>query len=379
MNALTENWARNPHWRTETELSIVIPLYNEQEMIPMMYERLKAILASLDLSHELVLVDDGSRDATPDLMRRLAASDPAVTAVYLSRNFGKEAALTAGIEHAAGDAVIVMDADLQDPPELIPDMLKAWKAGADVVCMRRRSRAGESWFKRSSAHGFYRMLNAISDVDIPSDTGDFRLLSRKAIYALCQLNERNRYMKGLFAWIGMPTTIIEYDRQPRAAGTTKWNYLGLLNLAFEGITSFSTAPLRLATIGGVFTALFGVLFMVWIVAKALLFGDPVQGYPSMISMMTILGGAQLLSIGLVGEYIGKTYYETKQRPVYIVRDVTRRGRAANAACMNGAANMASAANMANMADAAYMAKAANTVDRAGVNQAVNEDRYAAAE
>ncbi|PLC50326.1 glycosyltransferase [Pollutimonas subterranea] len=329
MNALVESRHLEFRRNRKTELSVVIPLYNEYEVIPMMYERLTAVLASLAIPYELVLVDDGSRDGTPTTMSRLADADPNVTAVFLSRNFGKEAALTAGLDHATGDAVIIMDADLQDPPELIPEMLKAWKAGVDVVCMRRRSRSGESWFKRYSAHRYYRVLNAISDVDIPTDTGDFRLLSRKAVNALKQLNERNRYMKGLFAWIGLPTTIIEYDRMPRAAGVTKWDYLSLFNLAFEGITSFSTAPLRLAMGGGLLTALFGILFTLWIVIKALFLGDPVQGYPSLISMITILGGVQLLSIGLLGEYIGKTYYETKQRPVYLVRDVMRRGKSAN--------------------------------------------------
>ncbi|MCQ9617327.1 glycosyltransferase family 2 protein [Paenalcaligenes niemegkensis] len=308
------------------ELSVVIPLYNEQEVITVMYERLTAVLAGLRVAYELVLVDDGSRDGTPAMMRRLAKDDPAVTAVFLSRNFGKEAALTAGLAYAVGAAVVIMDADLQDPPELIPKMMQAWNEGADVVCMRRSSRAGETWFKRRSAHHFYRVLNAVSDVEIPADTGDFRLLSRKAIYALQQLNERNRYMKGLFAWIGLPTTVIEYDRMPRVAGTTKWDYASLFNLAFQGITSFSTAPLRLVIAGGLLTAFLGIVFALWIVVKALVFGDPVQGYPSLISMITFLGGAQLLSIGLLGEYIGKTYYETKQRPVYLVHEVLKRGR-----------------------------------------------------
>lgn len=326
MNALLEAWGAGLYPTDKTELSVIIPMYNEHEVIAVMYERLTAVLTGLGITYELVMVDDGSRDGTPHMMSALAKEDPTVTAVFLSRNFGKEAALTAGLEHAAGAAVIIMDADLQDPPELIPQMLRAWKDGADVVCMRRRSRAGETWFKRYSAHQFYRVLNAISEVDIPPDTGDFRLLSRKAVYALQQLNERNRYMKGLFAWIGLPTTVIEYDRMPRAAGVTKWDYLSLFNLAFQGVTSFSTAPLRLAMAGGLLTALFGVLFTLWVVVKALVLGDPVQGYPSLISMITILGGVQLLSIGLLGEYIGKTYYETKQRPVYLVRDVLRRGR-----------------------------------------------------
>lgn len=326
MSALVEIMSPNLDTGDKTELSVVIPLYNEQEVITVMYERLTVVLVGLGVAYELVLVDDGSRDATSAMMRRLANNDTAVTAVFLSRNFGKEAALTAGIAHAVGAAVVIMDADLQDPPELIPKMMQAWNEGADVVCMRRSSRAGETWFKRHSAHHFYRVLNAVSDVEIPPDTGDFRLLSRKAIYALQQLNERNRYMKGLFAWIGLPTTVIEYDRMPRVAGTTKWNYASLFNLAFQGITSFSTAPLRLVIAGGLLTAFLGIIFALWIVAKALVFGDPVQGYPSLIAMITFLGGVQLLSIGLLGEYIGKTYYETKQRPVYLVHDVLRRGR-----------------------------------------------------
>lgn len=324
MNALPETWRNRLPDDVDIQVSIVIPLYNEQAVIVPLHERVTAVLDAVHLTYELVLVDDGSRDETARMLCRIAGRDPAITAVFLSRNFGKEAALTAGLEHAVGAAVIVMDADLQDPPELIPQMIDAWKAGADVVCMRRRSRAGESWLKRSSAHGFYRLLNAVSDVDIPPDIGDFRLLSRKAVLALEQLNERNRYMKGLFAWVGLPTTIIDYDRMPRAGGATKWNYLGLCSLALEGITSFSTAPLRLATVGGLITALLGVLFTAWIVAKAILWGDPVQGYPSLISVITILGGVQLISIGLVGEYVGKTYYESKQRPVYIVREVMRR-------------------------------------------------------
>lgn len=326
MNALIEKWPAK-RLGGQVELSVVIPMYNEHEVISTMYERITAVLAQLNVVYELVLVDDGSRDGTPHMIRTLAEKDKAITAVFLSRNFGKEAALTAGLAHAVGAAVVILDADLQDPPELIPQMVREWKKGADVVCMRRRSRRGESWFKRRSAHHFYRLLNAISDVEIPADTGDFRLLSRRAIYALQQLNERNRYMKGLFAWIGFPTTIIDYDRLPRAAGVTKWDYLSLFNLAFQGITSFSVAPLRVAMAGGAVTAFLGVLFTLWIVVKTLVLGDPVQGYPSLIAMITVLGGVQLVSIGLLGEYVGKTYYETKQRPVYIVRDLIRSRRA----------------------------------------------------
>ena len=308
-------------------LSIVVPVYNERAVLPMLGERLRAVIDTLDIDHEFILVDDGSRDGSGDYLAVLAQEDRHVKAVRLSRNFGKEAALTAGLEHASGDAIVIIDADLQDPPELIPQMLAAWRAGADVVCMRRRSRAGEGLLKRASAHCFYRLLNRISDVDIPPDTGDFRLLSRRAVDALNRLGERQRYMKGLFAWIGMPTTVIEYDRAPRAAGTTKWDYLSLFGLAFEGITSFSVAPLRLTMGAGVLTALAGMLFGLWIVAKTLVLGEPVQGYPSLIAMMTVLGGIQLISIGLLGEYVGKAYFEAKQRPVYLVRDVLQKQEA----------------------------------------------------
>lgn len=338
MNAPFEFNGANTQRHSTPVLSIVIPLYNEYEVLNIMHERLSAVLTPLAISYELVLVDDGSHDGTPLIMRQLALKDPCIKAVFLSRSFGKEAALTAGLDHAIGQAVIIMDADLQDPPELIPEMLAAWKSGADVVCMCRRSRAGESWFKKFSAHQFYRLLHAISDVDIPADTGDFRLLSRKAVDALAQLNERNRYMKGLFAWIGLPTAVIEYDRMPRAAGVTKWDYLSLFALAVQGITSFSTAPLRIAMVSGLLTALFGILYTLWVVTKALVLGDPVQGYPSLISMITILGGVQLLSIGLLGEYLGKTYYETKQRPIYLVRDVLTQNQAATPFTNTSSAN-----------------------------------------
>ncbi len=307
-------------------VSVVVPVYNELQVLPMLHERLTTVLEALPIRYEIVLVDDGSRDGSGQYMAQLALSVSEVRAVRLARNFGKEAALTAGLHHARGDAVIVIDADLQDPPELIPAMLQAWQEGADVVAMKRRSRAGETRFKTLSAHVFYRLLNRISEVSIPEDTGDFRLMSRQAVDALAQLPERNRYMKGLFAWIGLPTTVIEYDRAPRAAGTSQWDYLSLFRLAFEGVTSFSVAPLRIAMALGVFTALAGCLFGAWIIVKTLVMGDTVPGYPSMVAIMTFLGGVQLISIGLLGEYVGETYFEAKQRPLYLVRDVVERTR-----------------------------------------------------
>jgi glycosyltransferase involved in cell wall biosynthesis len=307
----------------QIELSIVVPIFNERPVLLNLYTRLRNVLDPLEIQYELVLIDDGSCDGSGDYLLHLASTTSVVKVVRLSRNFGKEAAVTAGLEHASGDAVIILDADLQDPPELIPEMLAAFYGGSDIVCMKRRSRAGEPWAKRLSAHLFYRLLNKISSIEIPRDTGDFRLMSRRAINALRLLPERNRYMKGLFAWVGFPTFVIEYDREARAAGTTKWNVLGLFGLAFEGITSFSVAPLRWATGVGLLTALVGAAFGFWIVVKTLLLGEPVHGYPSLIAIITFMGGIQLLSIGMVGEYVGKTYFETKQRPLYVILDVVK--------------------------------------------------------
>jgi len=302
-------------------LSLIIPVYNEREVLPFCLQRISAIIDELGITTELVFIDDGSSDGSSDYLIGYEGAKPRCSVIRFSRNFGKEAALTAGIDHALGDAVIILDADLQDPPELIPQMLGHWRRGVDVVLMQRRTRAGESWLKRTSAHLFYRLLQRLSRASIPVDTGDFRLMSRRAVEALKQLPERNRYMKGLFAWVGMPTVVMQYDREARAAGSSKWDYFGLFHLAIEGITSFSTSPLRWTVVFGFAAAIIGGLFGLWIVFKAMFFGDPVRGYPSLIAMVTFLGGVQLLAIGIVGEYVGKTYIEAKQRPNYIVRDI----------------------------------------------------------
>ena len=302
-------------------LSLVVPLYNERPMLPLFFERVLPVLATLDLHWEIVLIDDGSDDGSAQYIRSVIDRTPGIRLIKLSRNFGKEAAMTAGLEHAKGDAVIVLDADLQDPPEQIPAMVECWQSGVDVVLMQRRSRAGETAFKRWSAHLFYRLLNRTSRTNIPVDTGDFRLMSRKAVNALLVLKERNRYMKGLFAWIGMPTQVIQYDREPRAAGETKWDYAGLVGLALEGLTSFSVSPLRWATLIGLIAASMGAVFGVWIVVKALMLGDATSGYPSLVAIISFLGGIQLMSVGIVGEYVGKTYMESKQRPVYLTEEV----------------------------------------------------------
>jgi len=303
-------------------LSLVVPVYNERAMLPVFLDTVLPLLSGLNLNSELVFVDDGSKDGSADYIVEAIRKHPSIRLVKLSRNFGKEAALTAGLQQARGDAVIVMDADLQDPPECMVEMVACWRSGVDVVLMQRRSRRDDSWVRRLGAHLFYRLLSNASRTDIPVDTGDFRLMSRKAVDALLTLKETNRYMKGLFAWVGMTTKVITYDRAPRAAGETKWDFPALAGLAIEGITSFSISPLRWAAFAGLLAATAGAIFGAWIVTKALILGDVTSGYPSLVAIITFLGGIQLLSIGIVGEYVGKTYMETKQRPVYVIDSVS---------------------------------------------------------
>ncbi len=324
----------NENQHHKLTLSIIIPVFNEREVLPICLQRLNAVIQLLSIETELVFIDDGSHDGSAEYLAEQENKESSIHIIRLSRNFGKEAALTAGLEYAHGEAIIILDADLQDPPELIPKMVEQWRKGADVVLMQRRSRAGESWLKRTTAHLFYRLLKKLSHSDIPTDTGDFRLMSRRAVVALNQLPERNRYMKGLFSWVGMPTTIVKYDRDPRAAGTTKWGYWGLLKLALEGITSFSISPLRWAIGLGIFSALVGATFGIWIFLKAFILGIAVEGYPSLISIITFLGGIQLFAIGIVGEYVGKTYIEAKQRPNYLIRDVVCVPKVVKAALKN---------------------------------------------
>jgi glycosyltransferase involved in cell wall biosynthesis len=301
-------------------LSIVVPAFNEAEVLPAFQARLDAALAGLGRAHEVVYVNDGSTDATLDVMLRLRAADPRVAVVNLSRNFGKEIALTAGMDHARGSgAVIVIDADLQDPPELIPELVAGWAEGFDIVYATRRTRAGESWVKRATASLFYKVMRQASGrVVIPADTGDFRLMSRRAVDELLRLREQHRFMKGLFAWVGFPSRAVHYDREQRHAGLSKWNYWRLWNLSIEGITSFTTAPLILATYLGFAAALLAALLMVKVIVSALLNGDPVPGYPSMMAAILFLGGAQLITLGIIGEYLGRIFNETKGRPLYIV-------------------------------------------------------------
>jgi glycosyltransferase involved in cell wall biosynthesis len=270
------------------------------------------------VSAEIIYVNDGSADDTIDVIESLQAMDGRVGLINLSRNFGKESALTAGIDYARGDAVIVIDADLQDPPECIPDMLDAWRLGYDVVAMKRGDRSTDTLFKRISAACFYRVLAKLSAVHIPENVGDFRLLSRRAVDALKAMPERNRYMKGLFAWVGFKTIEIEYKRDPRFVGGSKWPLFKLIGLALDGITSFSIAPLRIASMAGALVAVCALIYGTFFLAKTLLFGDSVAGFPTLIVMITFLGGAQLMAIGLLGEYVGRLLIESKQRPLYFV-------------------------------------------------------------
>ena len=301
-------------------LTVVVPAYNEAEVLPLFHARLVGVLDGMALDARVIYVDDGSHDGTWRVLDRLMGQDPRIGALRLSRNFGKEAALTAGLDAVTddADAIVIIDADLQDPPELIPDLLARWRDGYDVVYATREHREGESWFKRATAHLFYRLMARMAAFNLPHDTGDFRLMSARAVAALRQLRERQRFMKGLFGWIGYPHTAVMYQRYPRQAGRTKWNYWRLFNLAVEGITSFSILPLRLATAVGVATSVCAFSYGAGVFIKAVLWGDPVKGYPSLMVVVLVLGGQQLLALGVVGEYLGRVYAAVKQRPIYLI-------------------------------------------------------------
>ena len=301
-------------------LGIVIAAYNEADALPAMHARLSRVLDAIGLPAQEEYVDDGSRDATGRVLGAIAAGDPRVRLLRLSRNFGKELALTAGLDHVDADAVVVLDADGQDPPELLPEFVARWREGHDVVYGTRASRDGESWLKRATASAFYRTINRVSNTGIPADTGDFRLMSRRVVESLRGLRERQRFMKGLFAWVGFPNTSIAYRREARIAGRSKFNYWRLWNFALEGITGFSTAPLRVATYVGLGTALLAFGYGMWIIAKTLAWGDPVQGWPTMMAVVLFLGGVQLMALGVIGEYLGRLYLEAKQRPLYLVQE-----------------------------------------------------------
>jgi glycosyltransferase involved in cell wall biosynthesis len=307
-------------------VSIVTPFYDEAGMVAMYFERLEEVLRPLAgrLDFEFVCVNDGSRDGT---LAELQAARPAfgrIVLVDLSRNFGKEAALSAGLDFATGDALIPMDADLQDPPELVPEMISRWLAGAPVVLAVREDRRSDGWLKSSTAAAFYAVHNRLADVAVPPNAGDFRLIDRRVADVVRALPERQRFMKGLFSWAGFPAQSLSYTRPPRARGHTKWNYARLLNLAVEGITSFSTAPLRASTVVGAVFAFVAMLYGGLILVRTLVYGVDLPGYASVFVAVVFMGGVQLLSLGILGEYVGRIYMESKQRPVYVVRSITER-------------------------------------------------------
>jgi len=300
-------------------ITILVPAYNEEEVLDQLYSRLTGVFQGIpNYKFEILFVNDGSKDRTLDIIKEFREHDERISYVDLSRNFGKETAMIAGLDHAMGDAVIIIDADLQDPPELIPEMIKYWEEGYDDIYAKRRSRAGESWAKKWTAGKFYGLLKKTTRIPIQENTGDFRLLDRRCVEALKKIRETQRYTKGMFSWIGYNKKEILFDRDPRAAGETKWNYFKLMDLAIEGITSFTTAPLRLASFMG-FTVSFGAfVYMLWIIIKTLMYGESVSGYPSMMTAILFIGGVQLISIGIIGEYLGRIFNETKQRPLYFV-------------------------------------------------------------
>jgi glycosyltransferase involved in cell wall biosynthesis len=311
-----------PRARARPELlSIVCPAYNEEQVLARFHRAVRKAMAALGQPYEVVFVNDGSTDGTHSLMRELRARHTNTTIVDLSRNYGKEVALTAGLDAAKGDAVVVIDADLQDPPELIGALIEGWREGYDVVYAQRRVREGESWLKKATASAFYRLMRSVGQAPIPENVGDFRLMSRKAVDAACALRERHRFMKGVFAWIGFPAKAVEYDRAPRAAGKSKWGYWKLWNLSLEAITSSTLAPLKLSTYVGFLVASCAFAAGVFFIAKKLLFGDPVPGFSTLIVVLLFLGGVQLTVLGVIGEYLGRVFNETKSRPLYFVNEI----------------------------------------------------------
>jgi glycosyltransferase involved in cell wall biosynthesis len=309
-------WPKND--QAACSLTVVVPVFNEEAGIVEFHHRLMAALHALQVTHEILYIDDGSTDGTDAQLKAIRCRHTCVSVAKLSRNFGKEAAMTAGLQLAKGQAVVIIDADLQDPPELIGQMLDAWRQGADVVSMRRRSRAGESWVKEASAFAFYRVFNALADVHMPADVGDYRLLSRRVVNAINQLPEQNRFMKGIFAWVGFRSVTIEYDRHARAEGQSKWPYRKLWRFAVEGITGFSVAPLKLATYTGLASSLLSFGYAAHFLIKTLLVGDAVHGFPTLIVSILMLGGLQLMAIGILGEYIGRIFLESKRRPLFLL-------------------------------------------------------------
>lgn len=300
-------------------VTILVPAYNEQEVLHLLYDRLQKLMDEQSkYNFEVLLVNDGSKDNTLKMMQELRKKDNRICYLNLSRNYGKETAMIAGLDYSKGDCVIIIDADLQDPPELIPEMLKLWEDGYDDVYAKRKSRKGESFMKKFTSKMYYKTLQSVTKIEIQKDTGDFRLLDRRCVEALKSIRESERYTKGLFSWIGYNKKEILYDRDPRAAGKTKWNYGKLINLSIDGLTSFTTAPLRWSAIFGILASFAGFIYMLVIIFKAIFNGIDVPGYASTMVVILFLGGLQLIFLGIIGEYLGRAFYETKKRPLYFV-------------------------------------------------------------
>ncbi|TRZ37191.1 glycosyltransferase [Niallia circulans] len=305
----------------KVDYSIVIPVYNEEEVIEHTYERLKTVMQSADGNYELMFINDGSRDKSVDILLQLSEQDKTIKIVDFSRNFGHQIAITAGMDYATGNAIVIIDADLQDPPELILEMIQKWKEGYDVVYAKRTSRKGETFFKKQTASAFYRTLRAMTEIDIPIDTGDFRLIDRKVCDQMNNIHEKNRFVRGLVSWVGFKQTAVEYERDERFAGETKYPLKRMLKLSLDGITSFSYKPLKLANYLGASLSVIGFIYMLIVLYQKLFTTTTVTGWSSIIVIQLFFSGITLMMLGVIGEYIGRIYDEAKNRPLYIVKDI----------------------------------------------------------
>lgn len=305
----------------KVDYSIVIPVYNEEEVIEHTYERLKTVMQSADGNYELLFINDGSKDRSVDILLQLSEQDKTIKIVDFSRNFGHQIAITAGMDYAAGNAIVIIDADLQDPPELILEMIQKWKEGYDVVYAKRTARKGETFFKKQTASAFYRTLRAMTEIDIPIDTGDFRLIDRKVCDQMNNIHEKNRFVRGLVSWVGFKQTAVEYERDERFAGETKYPLKRMLKLSLDGITSFSYKPLKLANYLGASLSVIGFVYMLIVLYQKLFTSTTVTGWSSIIVIQLFFSGIMLMMLGVIGEYIGRIYDEAKNRPLYIVKDI----------------------------------------------------------
>ena len=303
------------------KITVIIPAYNEEESLPLLYERMKTLMNKMDnYEFEILFVNDGSKDKTIEIIKKLREEDNRISYVDFSRNFGKEIAMIAGLDYATGDCVIFMDADLQDPPELIPELVKYWEEGYDDVYAKRRSRKGETWLKKFTSKMYYKVLQKTTRIEIQRDTGDFRLLDRRCVNALKKLRESQRNTKSMFSWIGYKKKEVLYDRDPRIAGSTKWNYIKLIDLAIDGITSFTTSPLRISTYIAIPTFLALFIYFIYVIAKCFIVNTAIQAYQAIILLILFFSGVQILLFGIVGEYLGRIFNETKNRPLYLVNE-----------------------------------------------------------